>query len=175
VTTGWEPGPDGEPPTTNTWVIGDDRECLIVDAAHDGRTIVKSVALERRVTAVLVTHGHLNHIDAVGEVCDGTRAPAYLHPSDRPLWDEYYPVTPDRSLADGDVLTVGGAVVEVLHTPGHTPGSCSFFVPALGVVVTGDADLSGALLALPEGTVVLPGHGDPRPLFAVSFPEPARG
>jgi glyoxylase-like metal-dependent hydrolase (beta-lactamase superfamily II) len=73
------------------------------------------------------------------------------------------------------VLTVGGAAVEVLHTPGHTPGSCSFFVPALGVVVTGDADLSGALLALPESTVVLPGHGDPRPLFAVSFPEPARG
>lgn len=175
VTTGWEPAPDGVLPATNTWVVGDDRECLVIDAAHDGRVIVKSIARERRVLGVLLTHGHLNHIDAVGQVCDGTRAPAYLHPADRPLWDEFYPVTPDRELASGAELTVGDAMVHVLHTPGHTPGSCSFHVPALRVVVTGDAELDGPLLALPEDTQALPGHGDPRPLFAVSVPAPTRG
>ncbi|QGN58451.1 MBL fold metallo-hydrolase [Nostocoides sp. HKS02] len=165
----------------NTWIIGDDDECVIVDAGHDGRAIVKAIARGRAVKAVLVTHGHFDHLDAVGEVCDGTRAPAYLHPADRFLWDEYYPVTPDGDLADGDTFTVGDVELTVLHTPGHTPGSCSFHAPALGAVFTGDTLFPGGpgatrhdysdfttiidsvrtrLFTLPGDTVVLPGHGD---------------
>jgi glyoxylase-like metal-dependent hydrolase (beta-lactamase superfamily II) len=165
----------------NTWVVGGGTECLLIDAGHDGRRIVKSIPLERRVRGVLITHGHQDHINAVGEVCDGTRAPAYLHPADRPLWDEVYPVTPDRELAEGDVLTIDDVDLHVIHTPGHTPGSCCFYAPALDALFTGDTLFPGGpgatrnpyssfetiidsirtrLFTLPEETVVLPGHGE---------------
>jgi glyoxylase-like metal-dependent hydrolase (beta-lactamase superfamily II) len=164
----------------NTWIVGTDDECWIIDAGHDGRRIVKSIARDRRVLGVLVTHGHWDHLDAVGEVCDATRAPAHLHPADRFLWDEHYPVTPDRDLAEGEVLTVGDVELTALHTPGHTPGSTCFHAPALGAVFTGDTLFPGGpgatrhdysdfdtiiesvrrLFTLPSETVVLPGHGD---------------
>jgi glyoxylase-like metal-dependent hydrolase (beta-lactamase superfamily II) len=165
----------------NVWVVGDDRECVIIDAAHDARRIVKSIPHDRRVTAVLCTHAHNDHINGVGEVCDATRAPSYLHPEDRVLWDELYPVTPDRELADGQVVSVGDVDLHVVHTPGHTPGSCCFYAPQLDVVFTGDTLFQGGpgatgrswsdfptiidsirdrLLTLPDETVVLTGHGD---------------
>jgi glyoxylase-like metal-dependent hydrolase (beta-lactamase superfamily II) len=165
----------------NVWIVGDDAECVIIDCAHDARVIVKSIARERRVMAVLCTHAHNDHINAVGEVCDATRAPAYLQPDDRVLWDQLYPVTPDRELADGDVITVGDVDLHVIHTPGHSPGACCFYAPALDVVFTGDTLFNGGpgatgrsysdfdtiiasirdrLLTLPEETVVLTGHGD---------------
>jgi glyoxylase-like metal-dependent hydrolase (beta-lactamase superfamily II) len=182
VTTGTLSTPTGEVTLeNNTWIVGNDDECVVIDAGHDGRAIVKSIARGRAVKAVLVTHGHFDHLDAVGEVCDATRAPAYLHPDDRFLWDEYYPVTPDGALADGDTITVGDVELTVLHTPGHTPGSCCFHAPALGAVFSGDTLFPGGpgatrhdysdfatiidsvrtrLFSLPGGTVVLPGHGD---------------
>src|SRR5689334_6005768 len=77
VTTGTLPRAHGDLVLeNNTWIVGDDDECVVIDAGHDGRAIVKAIARGRRVKAVLVTHGHFDHIDAVGEVCDGTRAPA---------------------------------------------------------------------------------------------------
>lgn len=164
----------------NVWVIGNDDECIVIDAAHDGRPILAAVA-RRRVIAILLTHGHDDHIRAVGEVADATGAPSYLHPADRVLWDTVYPVTPDGELADGDVFTVGGVEVYVLHTPGHAYGCCCFHVPALGVVFTGDTLFAGGpgatgrsysdfgtiidsirdrLLTLPPQTVVHTGHGE---------------
>ncbi|MGL4743828.1 MAG: MBL fold metallo-hydrolase [Dermatophilaceae bacterium] len=166
----------------NVWLLGDDRDVLVVDPAHDGRAVVASIDRSRRVRGVLCTHAHNDHVNGVGEVCDVTRAPSYLHPEDRMLWDRVYPVTPDRELADGDVVTVGDVEVHVIHTPGHTPGSCCFYVPALGVVFSGDTLFNGGpgatgrsfsdfgtivasirdrLLTLPPETVVLTGHGDP--------------
>ena len=165
----------------NTWIVGSDDECYVIDAGHDGRAIVKSIARGRRVLGVLVTHGHWDHLDAVGEVCDGTRAPALIHPADRFLWDEHYPVTPDGDLGDGQTLKVGDVILHVLHTPGHTPGSSCFHAPALGAVFTGDTLFPGGpgatrhdysdfdtiiesirtkLFTLPDETVVLPGHGE---------------
>ncbi len=165
----------------NVWVVGDAEECLVVDAAHDGRAIVKAIPRERTVVGIVLTHGHNDHINGAGELGSITRAPAYLHPADRMLWDEIYDVAPDRELADGDVLTVGDVEVHVLHTPGHTPGAVSLHVPALGVVLTGDTLFRGGpgatgrsfsdfptivdsirdrLLTLPPETVVLTGHGD---------------
>ena len=80
----------------NTWVIGDDSECLVIDAGHDGRAIVKSIPREQRVQGVLVSHGHFDHIDAVGEVCDGTRAPAHLHPATGSCGTSSIPSPPTR-------------------------------------------------------------------------------
>ena len=165
----------------NVWIVGDDKECVVIDPAHDARAIVKSVPHDRKVTAVLCTHAHNDHINGVGEVCDATRAPAYLHPDDRVLWDAVYPVTPDRELRDGDTITVGDVELHVIHTPGHSPGACCFYAPELGVLFSGDTLFSGGpgatgrsysdfptiidsirdkLLTLPDETVVLTGHGD---------------
>ncbi|TQJ48490.1 MBL fold metallo-hydrolase [Phycicoccus sp. SLBN-51] len=165
----------------NVWIVGDDKECVVIDPAHDARAIVKSVPHDRKVTAVLCTHAHNDHINGVGEVCDATRAPAYLHPDDRVLWDAVYPVTPDRELRDGDTITVGDVELHVIHTPGHSPGACCFYAPQLGVVFSGDTLFNGGpgatgrsysdfptiidsirdkLLTLPDETVVLTGHGD---------------
>ncbi len=164
----------------NVWVLGDDQECVVVDAAHDAGPILDAVR-GRRVTAILLTHGHDDHIGAVRDLTAATGAPAYLHPQDRMLWDRVHPAPPDRDLADGEVIEVAGVELRVLHTPGHAPGACCFHVPALDVVFTGDTLFQGgpgatgrsfsdfptivrsiraSLLTLPAETVVHTGHGD---------------
>ncbi|WP_277209919.1 MBL fold metallo-hydrolase [Isoptericola croceus] len=164
----------------NVWVVGDDEECVIIDAAHDAEPVLAAVG-GRRVLAVLLTHAHDDHIGAVGKLCAATGAPSYLHPDDRVLWDRVHPFPPDRELADGDVVTVGGVRLETLHTPGHAPGACCFYCPDLGAVFTGDTLFQGGpgatgrsfsdfptiiesirtkLLSLPPETVVHTGHGD---------------
>lgn len=164
----------------NVWVVGDDAECVIVDPAHDAAPILEAVG-DRRVVAVLCTHAHDDHISAAADVVEATGAPAYLHPDDRVLWDRVLPAAPDQELADGQRLDVAGKPIEVLHTPGHSPGSCCFLLPDLGVVLTGDTlfqggpgatgrsfsdfgtivvSISEKLLTLPEETTVLTGHGD---------------
>lgn len=164
----------------NVWVVGDDSECIVIDAAHDATAIVEAVA-GRTVRAVLLTHAHDDHISAVAALTATTGAPAYLHPGDRVLWDRLYAAAPDRELADGDEFTVAGVTLRTLHTPGHAPGACCFHVPELGAVFTGDTLFCGGpgatgrsfsdfpmiidsirekLLTLPAETVVHTGHGD---------------
>jgi glyoxylase-like metal-dependent hydrolase (beta-lactamase superfamily II) len=164
----------------NVWVLGNDTECLVIDPAHHGPSILAAVA-GRKVVAVLLTHAHDDHIGAVGEVSQATGGPSYLHPDDRSLWDTVYAAAPDHDLADGDVLVVGGVDLHVLHTPGHSWGSCCFHVPQLDAVFGGDTLFKGGpgatgrsfsdfptivdsirsrLLTLPPGTVVHTGHGE---------------
>ncbi len=164
----------------NVWVIGDDEECVIIDAAHDAKPILEAVD-GRRVLAVLLSHAHDDHISAVGELCAATQAPSYLHPDDRVLWDRVHPFPPERDLADGLVFDVGGVRLETLHTPGHAPGACCFYAEELAAVYSGDTLFKGGpgatgrsfsdfptiitsirtkLLTLPVETVVHPGHGD---------------
>jgi glyoxylase-like metal-dependent hydrolase (beta-lactamase superfamily II) len=164
----------------NVWVVGDDEECVVIDAAHDAKPIIEAIG-DRRVLAVLLTHAHDDHIGAVGALCGATGAPSYLHPADRVLWDRVHPFAPDRELADGVVFEVGGVRLETLHTPGHAPGACTFYSPDLEAVFTGDTLFQGGpgatgrsfsdfptiitsirtkLLSLPPATVVHTGHGD---------------
>ena len=105
----------------NVWLVGDDTEVLVVDAAHDAGAILAAVD-GRRVTAVVCTHGHNDHVNAVGEVVAATGATAALHPDDRVLWDQSQSEPPGADLADGQVFTVGDVELTVLHTPGHAPG-----------------------------------------------------
>ncbi|SDJ85926.1 MBL fold metallo-hydrolase [Streptomyces indicus] len=164
----------------NVWLIGDDAEVLIVDAAHDAPAIQAATAA-RRVTAVVCTHGHDDHIGAAVELAGLTGAPVLLHPADRELWSAVHPDRkPDGDLTDGQSLEVAGVSVRVVHTPGHTWGSCSLHVPFLDAVFTGDTLFHGGpgatgrsysdrptietsirkrLLVLPAGTVVHTGHG----------------
>lgn len=164
----------------NVWLVGDDTEVLVVDAAHDAPAILGAVG-GRRVVAIVCTHGHNDHVNAVGDLVRATGATASLHPDDRVLWDQTQPEPPGGELADGQVFTVGDVELTVLHTPGHAPGACCLHAPALGVLLSGDTLFSGGpgatgrsfsdfptiidsiserLLTLPADTVVLTGHGD---------------
>ncbi len=165
----------------NVWLIGDDEEVIVVDAAHDAAAIVEKVG-GRRVEAILLTHGHNDHINAAPELAKRTGATIWLHPADAALWGmTHADVQPGAELHGGQVLTVAGTELHVLHTPGHSPGSVSLFVPALAVVFTGDTLFAGGpgatgrsfsdfptiidsisrkLLTMPSATVVHTGHGE---------------
>ena len=164
----------------NVWVVGDDEQCLVVDAPHDVDAILEVVA-GRAVKAIVCTHAHDDHVRVAPALREATRAPILLHPDDRPLWelthtDELW----DADLADGQSLTIGGAAVTVIHTPGHAPGAVCLYVHDLGCVFTGDTLFEGGpgatgrsfsdadvivesirrrLFDLPDSTVVHTGHG----------------
>lgn len=165
----------------NVWVIGDDAECVVLDAPHDVAAI-REVIGDRRVVAIVATHAHDDHVRVAPELALATGAPVLLHPADRVLWDMVHPDTaPDGELTDGQTISVGGTTLRVLHTPGHSPGACSLYAPDLGAVFTGDTLFAGGpgatgrsysdfgtivesirtrLLTLPPETVVHTGHGD---------------
>ena len=165
----------------NVWIVGDDAECFVIDAAHDAAAILAAVG-DRSVRAVLCTHAHNDHITAAPAVREATGAPIALHPADQVLWELTYPGTePDEQLADGESLSIGDVELEVLHTPGHAPGAVCLYAASLGLVFTGDtlfqggpgatgrsysdkptilASIRDSLLVLPPETVVLTGHGD---------------
>jgi glyoxylase-like metal-dependent hydrolase (beta-lactamase superfamily II) len=165
----------------NVWVIGDDTECVILDAPHDVEAILALVG-DRRVRAILATHAHDDHVRVAPELAEATGAPVLLHAADRVLWDMVHPhLPPNGELHDGQIIQVAGTTLRVLHTPGHSPGACSFHAPELGAVFTGDTLFAGGpgatgrsysdfdtivrsirtyLLTLPAETVVHTGHGD---------------
>ena len=167
--------------TNNIWLVGDDREVVVFDAAHDAAAIVEAIH-GRRVTAIVLTHGHNDHINAAVPLRDAVDAPVLLHSADRMLWDVVWPsANPDGEVVPGDVLKAGGHELGVLHTPGHSPGCCCFHDAASGVVFSGDTLFCGGpgatgrsysdeptivrsirdvLLALPDQTIVHTGHGD---------------
>src|SRR4051812_4951399 len=126
----------------NVWLVGDDTEVVVVDAAHSASAILAAVD-GRRVVAVLCTHGHNDHVNAVGELVAATGATASLHPADRVLWDQSQSEPPDADLADGQVVTVGDVELTVLHTPGHAPGACCLYAPSLGALFSGDTLFNG--------------------------------
>jgi glyoxylase-like metal-dependent hydrolase (beta-lactamase superfamily II) len=165
----------------NVWLVGDDDEVLVIDAPHDAGPILDAIA-GRRVTAIVLTHGHNDHLTAAPALRAATGAPIWLNPADRMLWDMVHrDAAPDRDLADGTRFEVAGTVLTAIATPGHSPGSACLYAPDLGTVFTGDTLFSGGpgatgrsfsdeptirnsirsrLLTLPGDTVVRTGHGE---------------
>ena len=165
----------------NVWVVGDDSECVVIDAPHDVEGILAVVGV-RTVKAILCTHAHDDHVRVAPALRERVTAPILLHPDDRPLWelthtDELW----DADLSDGQEIEVAGTTLRVLHTPGHAPGAVCFVADGLGCVFTGDTLFQGGpgatgrsysdadvlvgsirerLFALPDDTVVHTGHGD---------------
>ncbi|MFC7500439.1 MBL fold metallo-hydrolase [Nocardioides sp. GCM10030258] len=164
----------------NIWVVGDDAECVVIDAPHSVEDIM-AVVEGRRVKAILCTHGHDDHVRVAPALRARTGAPIMLHPHDEPVWRLTHPVQGwDIDLADGATIEIAGAVLEVLHTPGHAPGAVSFHLAQLGCVFTGDTLFRGGpgatgrsfsdratldesirarLFSLAPDTVVHTGHG----------------
>lgn len=165
----------------NVWVIGDDNECVVIDAPHSVEEILAVVA-GRRVKAIICTHAHDDHVRVAPALRVATGAPIMLHPDDKPIWELTHPDELwDLDLADGLSITVGGTELKVLHTPGHAPGAVCLYAEEHGCVFTGDtlfnggpgatgrsfsdydtivASIRATLFALPEDTVVHTGHGD---------------
>ena len=103
-------------------MVGDDAECVVIDAPHDVEAILAVVG-DRRVKAIVCTHAHDDHVRVAPELRERTGAPILLHPDDRPLWELTHPdLLWDVDLSDGQVIEVGGTTLQVLHTPGHAPG-----------------------------------------------------
>lgn len=165
----------------NVWIVGDDDECVVVDAAHDADAILRAVD-GRRVAAIVCTHAHDDHVNVAPAVAEVADAPVLLHAADRELWDMAHPERePDGHLSDGQRIAVAGLSLQVLHTPGHAPGCVCLYEPTLGVLFSGDTLFEGGpgatgrsfsdfgtiivsirerLLVLPGETVVHTGHGD---------------
>jgi len=166
----------------NTWLVGNTEEVIVVDPGSDAAAVLAATS-GREILAVICTHGHPDHVAAALEVAARDEAPVALHRKDVLTWREAYSggEKPDIEMEEGGMFEVADVALEVLHTPGHSPGSVSLYCEELGVVFSGDALLAGGpaphageypdfpgqlsaigqeLLTLPEETRVLPGHGD---------------
>jgi glyoxylase-like metal-dependent hydrolase (beta-lactamase superfamily II) len=165
----------------NAWIIGDDEEVIVVDPGADTSGVLDAAG-EREILAVICTHGHRAHTEAALEVAERDESPVALHPRDRLIWREVHgDQLPEIEMEEDGSFEVADVTLEVLHTPGHSPGSVSIYCEDLGVVFSGDAlsaggpcphdgefpDFAGQLsaigaelLTLPGKTRVLPGHGE---------------
>ena len=164
----------------NIWLVGDDDDVIVIDAAHDAPPIIEAVR-GRNVVAVVCTHGHNDHVTVAPQLGEALDAPVLLHPADEMLWRMTHPDKEFRMLEEDAVLTVAGTELRAIHTPGHSPGSTCLHAPELGAVFSGDtlfqggpgatgrsfsdfptilASISQRLGKLPGGTVVYTGHGD---------------
>lgn len=165
----------------NVWLVGDAREVVVIDAAHDAEAIAQRVG-GRSVRAIVCTHAHNDHINAAADLARRTGAPIRLHPADQVLWEQVYgDEVAYEPLADGDKFEAGGIELQVLHTPGHAPGAVCLYAPEVGALFSGDTLFKGGpgatgrsyssfdtiiasirerLLMLPPETVVHTGHGD---------------
>jgi glyoxylase-like metal-dependent hydrolase (beta-lactamase superfamily II) len=165
----------------NTWIVGDDDEAIVIDPGDDAGSVLAAVG-EREILAVICTHGHARHVSAAFEVAKRDDAQVAVHSSDILAWREAHPgADPDIEMEDGGVFEVADVTLEVIHAPGHSPGSACLYSEELGAVFTGDvvgergpashddafpdfsrqlSAIGGAVLTLDGDTRILPGHGD---------------
>lgn len=183
------------PLSCNCSILGDldSQQAVVVDPGGNPERILEEIqSMGFTVTAIVHTHAHLDHFLASGRMKEATQAPLCLHADDRELWGmleiqcrmfgiPYVAVPPpDQDLSDGELFRIGRFSGEVLHTPGHTPGSACFYFEELQLLLSGDTlfrggigrtDLWGGdaqaiersirerLYTLGENTIVVPGHG----------------
>jgi glyoxylase-like metal-dependent hydrolase (beta-lactamase superfamily II) len=165
----------------STWLAGDGDEVIVVDPGADAEAVLTAVG-DREILAVICTHGHASHVAAALEVAARDEAPVALHRADLLLWRETHAgADPVIEMEDGGVFEVAGLTLEVIHAPGHSPGSVCLYCGGLGVLLAGDVPWCGGpvphdgefpdfprqlssigeqVLTLPSDTRILPSHGE---------------
>mgnify|MGYP000879200464 CR=1 FL=1 len=178
---------------TNCYLCFQSTNAIVIDPGAEARRII-DILTEKglKLEAILLTHGHVDHIGAAAELKKQTKAPIYVHQADASFlvdsnlnlaaflgWDNLS-LQSDYWLEDGQSLSFSDLTLQVLHTPGHTPGSICFYCPDQGKLFSGDtlfaggvgrtdlpggdyrqlqASLGKILTSLPAETIVYPGHG----------------
>jgi hydroxyacylglutathione hydrolase len=181
------------PLQTNCYILGDEKSkgAVVIDPAGDFEDIKNQLNKSKlRVKYIILTHGHFDHTGALAQLKKTTGAEILIHSADASMLSQSTPAQPflldsrtdpcpaDRTLKDGDTIEFGSNVLEVLHTPGHTPGGISLLVDKM--IFTGDTlfcgsvgrtDLPGGsyrklmdsiktkLLSKDDDYVIYPGHG----------------
>jgi len=167
--------------TVNTWIIGDDDEVIVIDPGATAGAVLPVVG-QREVLAVICTHGHARHVAAAFDVAERDEAPVALHDADRLAWREAHPGRePDIRMENGGVFEVADVTLEVIHAPGHSPGSIGLYCEELGVLFSGDvvsgggpvphdggfedfprqvSSIGASVLTLDGDTRILAGHGE---------------
>ena len=179
----------------NCSIFGDEqtREAIVIDPGDNIDSVLQVLAKNAlKVKAIVITHAHIDHIGGAAKLKAATGAPVHMNASDQELYDRLdvqaswlnmktpEKTTVDAEARDGDTLALGQATFHVLHTPGHTQGSISLWIPAENKLIAGDTlfrdsigrtDLPGGdgrqilrsihdkLMTLPDDATVVPGHG----------------
>jgi len=181
------------PIRTNCYIAfnGSTREAFIIDPADNGDLIIESM-IELKVIpkTILLTHGHFDHIGAVSELKEEYHIPVCLYQAEKDviesedsnasrIFGKPFTCTADRWLEDGEILSLLDTTIQVIHTPGHTKGSCCYYMEKCGVLFSGDTlfystygrtdlptgnenhifnSIREKLLVLKGNTIVYPGH-----------------
>ena len=142
----------------NCYILGDSKtkEVVVIDPGEDFPVVWDTIQEARyNVKGIVLTHGHADHIGAVGELKSKTQAPIYIHPEDKEMLSNpklnrsiYFGVAitappADKLLKEGDILKIGNISLKVIHTPGHTPGGICLEYDK--ILFTGDTLFAGSI------------------------------
>ena len=142
---------------TNCYMLWGKDECVLIDPGFEPEQILEQVLCKgKKVAAILLTHGHFDHVGGVRHIANETGCPVYIHEADVALPSRHSngDIYHTHTYGEGDVLDIAGMTFRVLHTPGHTPGSIC--------LLCGDVMLAGdTLFAGTCGRTDIPPYGNP--------------
>ncbi|MBI5700770.1 MBL fold metallo-hydrolase [Candidatus Saganbacteria bacterium] len=165
---------------TNCYIVKDGNEALVIDPGFEAKEILPHLG-DVKVLAIILTHGHYDHVTEAFKLKEGINFPIYIHKDDDAMMAYTTGLRADKFLKDNSTFVIGNLTFDIIHTPGHTLGGICLYNKKEHVLFSGDTlfkndygriDLPGSsqdqmeeslkkLQKLPPETRVYPGHGDP--------------